>query len=96
MPCVQGDSWLRAASSAPTLLSETGSLRPADFEQKSEDDKMKLRHYKKATRLKEEERIAVILQKAIALNRQRLMEQAEGAVAMRKKLSDHCATSHGV
>ncbi len=76
---------LQGSSSPPTL--QTVSAR-AEFEKKAEDEKSKLRHYKKMVKLGLAEEKAAVLRKAIELNRQRLLEQAEGAVAMRKNLDD--------
>lgn len=67
--------------------SQKASAR-VDFEKESEEEKLKLRHYKKMVRAKEEERKAGILHKAIAINRQRVFEKAEDAVVMRKNLDD--------
>ncbi len=58
----------------------------AEFEKKSEDERMSLRHYKKTLKLARAQEQAVVLQKAVELNRQRLLAQAEGTVAMRKNL----------
>ena len=49
---------------------------------------MTLRHYKKTAKWKKQQRRAGVLEKAIALNRERLLVQAEGAVAMRTRLDN--------
>jgi hypothetical protein len=58
----------------------------AEFEKRSEEEKMTLRHYKKTLKLVQAEEQAAVLQKAVELNRLRLLAQAEGSVAMRKNL----------
>jgi hypothetical protein len=85
---MQDGSWVRAPASPPALLWEPEGRCAAEFEKKSMEDMQKLRHYKKTMKRKEAARKAAVLEKAVALNRQRLLEQAEGAVAMRKKLDD--------
>ncbi len=66
---------------------QTVSAR-AEFEKRTEEGKMGLKHYKRMVKQKEEKRKAAVLAEAIALNRRRLLEQAEGAVTLRKKLDD--------
>jgi hypothetical protein len=64
---------------------QAGSAR-AEFEKKSEEEKVKLRHYKKTLEFLEAEKRGAVLHKALELNRQKLLVQAEGAVAVRKNL----------
>jgi hypothetical protein len=58
----------------------------AEFEKRSEAEKMGLRHYKKMVKLHTKERAGAVLLKAVELNRQRLLARAEGAVPMRTNL----------
>jgi len=59
-----------------------------EFQQKGEEQQLKLRHYKKSLKLAREKEKGAILLRAIELNREKLVKEAEGAVAMRKNLDD--------
>ena len=58
----------------------------AEFEKRSEEEKLKLNHYKKMVKLVRAEKEAVVLQEAIELNRTRLLAEAENTVSMRKNV----------
>lgn len=58
------------------------------FEKEGEEDKQKLRHYKNLVMAMKQERTDAILREAIKINRQRMFDQAEDAIAMRKNLND--------
>lgn len=60
----------------------------AEFEGKSLEEKMRLRHYKKMIMCDKQEKEGEVLLKAIQLNRKKILEGAVGAVQVRKKLED--------
>jgi hypothetical protein len=60
----------------------------AEFERRDEEGKSRLRHYVKMLKFAKKAEKAAILEAAVARNKELLFAEAEGAVAMRKRLDE--------